>query len=73
MSNEANKKKQGDYYRKMILEIETNLMRLKDDRIRYGRFMRFVRGINRNIRNRERQIKHYKKILDKAVKDGRAI
>ena len=65
-----NKKKQGDYYRTMIKEIEDNLLMLEFDRKRYGRFRRFVMGINRNIRIRKGQLKYYEKTLAKAIKDG---
>ena len=69
-SSDKNKLKQGDYYRKIISDLNINLQRLQDDKVKYGRIMRFVRGINRNIRTRKQQIKYYQRTLDKAIKDG---
>ena len=73
MSSEENKKSMGDYFRNIIGTMEVNLISLEVEKKRYGRFMNFVRGINRNIRIRKMQIKEYNDILYRYIKEGRAV
>jgi len=72
-SNEENKKRAGDYYRGLIAHMEADVMRLQEEKEKYGRFRRFVMGINRNQRNRRRQANHYRRILDRYIRQGWAI
>ncbi len=72
-SNEEHKKEMGDYFRRIIDLIAHNIEQLEQDRIKYGRFMRFVTGINKNIRIRNQQLDHYTEKLAKYIKDGWAL
>lgn len=68
-----NKKKTGDYYRDIIKHLEDNLQILENEKKKYSRFPRFIKGISFNIWNRKRQIRKYKNTLSKYIKDGYAI
>jgi len=73
MTNEKNKKVMGNYMRNIITLIENNIMNLEQDKIKYGRFQRFVRGISLNIAIRKRQLEQKKRKLQRYIDDGRAI
>ena len=68
-----NKKQQGDYYRNIIDELVTNIKQLEADRKRYGRFMKFIKGINRNLRIRKQQLFYYEDTLAKAISEKWAV
>lgn len=68
----SNKKATGDYYRNIIQVISTNIVILHDERQKYGRFLQFVKGINRNLRDRKRQLNYYENLLSEYIKEGRA-
>lgn len=68
-----NKKDTGDYYRNIISELEKNLTTLENDKKKYSRFPRFIKGISFNIWKRKRQINGYKKTLARYIKDGYAL
>ena len=48
-----NKKIMGDYFRNIISKMELRLMHLEDAKKRHGRIIKFILGINRNIRKRK--------------------
>jgi len=70
---EENKKIMGDFFREIIASMELNLMLLEAARKRHGRILKFVLGINRNIRKRKMQISHYQNILKRYIKQGWAV
>ena len=70
---EENKKIMGDFFREIISRMELRLMQLEDARKRHGRILKFVLGINRNIRKRKLQIKHYQNILNRYIRQGWAV
>ena len=63
----------GDFFRNIISRMELKLMQLEDARKRHGRIIKFVLGINRNIRKRKIQILHYQNILNRYIKHGWAV
>jgi len=69
----ADPKITGDYFRNIISVIQANIEMLELERIEHGRIMKFILGINRNLRTRNRQLDYYKNLLLQYIKDGRAI
>jgi len=69
----ANPQQMGDYLRNIINHIDENIDMLETEKELYGKFMRFVLGINRNLRRRKRQLEYYENLLEEYIKDGRAI
>lgn len=65
-----NKKETGDYYRAQIDILRESLKSLLLERVKYGRFRRFVTGIDRNIRKRRKQIKEAEYFSKKYRKMG---
>jgi len=68
----GNPKVMGDYLRNIINHIVENIDMLESEKKVYGKFMRFVLGINRNLKRRNRQLDYYDNLLEEYIKDGRA-
>lgn len=63
----------GDYFRNIISTIEGNVENLEKERIKYGRFRRFVTGIDKNLIQRRRDLRYYVNLLEEYKKAGSAI
>lgn len=63
----------GNYYRNIIKTIEGNLESLENNRIRYGRFRRYITGIDKNINQRRNDLYYYERVLKRYIDEGWAI
>ena len=66
------KKEMGDYFREHIRLQRDKLISLEEERIRYGRFRRFVVGIDKNIRQTRKSLYYYEGLLQEYINRGLA-
>ena len=59
----SNKKTTGDIFRFIIDTIASNLASLEMQRVKYGKFKRFIKGIDRNIAHCKKQLTYYQDLL----------
>lgn len=69
----ADKQKTGDYIRNIIQIISENLENLEKERVKYGRFKKFLTGINKTILQRQADLEYYSDLLIKYKEKGLAI
>jgi len=62
----------GDYFRRIIQTIQENLESLEKEKIKYGRFKNYVKATNKNIKERQKDLKYYVNLLNEYKKAGYA-
>lgn len=65
----SNRSETGDYYRRIIKLLEYNIESLENERIKYGRFKRFVKGIDKNLKSRRKDLEYYNNLLNDYIKN----
>lgn len=66
----ANKKEITAYIENIIDIIAENIKSLEKEKIKYGKFIQFVKGIDRNLKQRRKDFDYYVNLLNEYRKNG---
>lgn len=65
-----NKSAMTQYLQNIIDVISKNIESLENDKIKYGKFMQYVKGINKNLEQRRKDLNYYVTLLEEYKNRG---